>query len=283
MRSKLFLICAALALTASCGKSGPSGPSGQSAPAVTGTVSFNEPAVQLPPDAKLNARLVDVSNINQQTKVIASVAVGPLGRPPIAFAIEYDPGKIESIRAYQIEAEIVDGSGILYLSADKYPVLTAGKGRSVAMTLIAARAPKDEKSAKDLAIDQFQILQGQIGGMTRLTGNRFAGETAIGWDAFLKEGTLRMVRENLELPTEGRVAARYAYRDEKPWIAVEETTSDKGRKTKLLLAWNEAGELTVRDRTRGETSSEVNDADVARITKQANDALAAVNEQRPKK
>ena len=171
---------------------------------------------------------------------------------------------------------------MLFFTGTRYQVLTQGKGNHVDMMLTPARAPKEEKPPKDVAIDQFQMLQTQIGGMTRITGERFVGETAIGWDAFLKEGSLRLVRENLEVNGD-REAARYAYKDDKPWIAVQETTGKSGGKSRLLLAWNEEGELIVRDKTRGEKSTDASDAEVERVSQQAKDALAAVNERRKSK
>jgi len=90
------------------------------------------------------------------------------------------------------------------------------------------------------------------------------------------------VRENLEVNGD-REAARYAYKDDKPWIAVQETTGKSGGKSRLLLAWNEEGELIVRDKTRGEKSTDASDAEVERVSQQAKDALAAVNERRKSK
>lgn len=266
-------------LLAACGsESGKS--NGKAMPAVTGTVQFDQ-RVAVPPDATLNVRLVDASNVNQKAQTVATTTVNQLGRPPIAFAVEYDKSRIDSARDYTIEADIRQGTDVLFLTGGRYAVITQGRGNHVDLVLIPARAPKEEKDPKDVAVDQFQMLQTQIGAMTRMTGERFVGETAIGWDAFLKEGSLRMVRENLEVNGD-REAARYAYKNEKPWIAVEETTGKSG-KTRLLLAWNDDGELIVRDRTRGEKSTEASDADVERLTQQAKAALAAVNEKRPKK
>jgi putative lipoprotein len=275
MRTRTIIATLGLALLlAACGDSSKGG---RTLPAVTGTVAFDQ-RVTVPPDATLNVRLVDASNVNQKAQTIASTTVSQLGRPPIAFAIEYEKGKIDSARNYTIEADIRQGTDVLFLTGGRYLVLTQGKGNHVDLVLIPARAPKEEKPAKDVAVDQFQMLQTQIGAMTRITGDRFVGDTAIGWDAFLKEGSVRMVRENLEVNGD-REAARYAYKDDKPWIAVEETTGKSG-KTRLLLAWNEDGELVVRDMSRGEDSKVASDADVARLSQQAKDAFAAVAEKR---
>lgn len=281
MRTRQTIATLGLALLlGACGGNDPS-KGGRTLPTVTGTVAFNE-RVTLPPESTLYVRLVDASNVNQKAQQIAGTTVTPLGRPPIAFAIEYEKGRIDKARDYTIEAEIRQGTDVLFFTGTRYQVLTQGKGNHIDMTLTPARAPKEEKPPKDVAVDQFQMLQTQIGGMTRITGERFVGETAIGWDAFLKEGSLRMVRENLEVNGD-REAARYAYKDEKPWIAVQETTGKSGSKSRLLLAWNEEGELIVRDKTRGEKSTDASDAEVERVSQQAKDALAAVNERRKSK
>jgi putative lipoprotein len=280
MRTRLVIafLCSATLLGA-CG--GGSKEGGRALPAVTGTVAFDE-RVALPPDAVLNVRLVDASNINQKAQVMSSTVVSPLGRPPIAFAVEYERKKIDSARNYTIEADIRQGTDVLFLTGSRYGVLTQGKGNHVDLVMISARAPKEEKDPKDVAAEQFQMLQTQIGGMTRVTGERFVGETAIGWDAFLKEGAVKMVRENLEVNGD-REAARYAYKDDKPWIAVQETTGKSG-KSRVLLAWDADGELIVRNKTRGEKSDDASDAEVERLSQQAKDAFAAVSETRhPKK
>jgi putative lipoprotein len=269
----------ALLVLAGCGHGG-KGPSGRTLPAITGTVSFTERVVTLPPNAILTVRLVDVSNIHQQPLLIAATTVAPLARPPIPFALEYEKEKIDSVHSYLLEAEIRQGNDVLYLNAEKYPVLTRGKGNDVKLTLASARAPKEEKDPKEVAVEQFKTLQTEIGGMSRVTGERFVGEVGIGWDAFIKEGSIRMVRENLEIEGPERAAARYAYKNDKPWIVVEETTGGKGGTSKILIAWDEQGELVVRDKTRGERSDTASAAEVERLTQQAKDAFAAVSEHR---
>ena len=269
-----------LLLLAACSKEKADGGTAKSVkamPAVTGTVSFTD-RVALPPEAVLNVRLVDASNLNQKPQVMVATQIAPLGRPPIAFALEYDGSRIDKFRTYLVEAEILKGPDILFLATEKYPVLSQGKGNHVQVVLASARVSEEVKPPKDVAIAQFQNLQSQIGGMTRLVGDRMDGEVPVGWDAFLQEGSLRMVRDNFEIDG-ARIAARYAYKNEAPWIVVQETTG-KGTPTKILLAWNVAGELIVRDRTRGEKSDEAKDADVAKLTEQAKAALAAVNSKR---
>jgi len=280
MRTSLIL--ATLGLAAALGACGGSdAPKGRSMPAVTGTVVFAERVTSVPPDAMLNVRLVDASNINQKAQVIATTTVGPIGQPPIAFAVEYDKSRIDKARNYTIEADIRQGTDVLFLATTRPQVITQGRGNHVDLSLVTARAPKEERPAKDVAVDEFQILQNQIGGMTRVTGERFVGDTAIGWDAFLKEGSVRMVRENLEVNGD-REAARYAYKDDKPWIAIEETTGKSG-KSRVLLAWNDDGELIVRDKAHGEKSQDASDAEVESLTQQAKDAFAAVNDRRKPK
>ena len=80
-------------LLGACG--GGSSEAGRTLPTVTGTVGFDQ-RVAVPPDATLVVRLVDASNVNQKAQTVASTTVSQLGRPPIAFAIEYEKSRIDS-------------------------------------------------------------------------------------------------------------------------------------------------------------------------------------------
>ena len=88
------------------------------------------------------ASVQEVSRADAAAEVIGSVRIENPGHPPIAFAIEVDPKRIDERRRYSVRATIsVDGK--LLLTTDRaYPVLTHGNGREVAVLLRPAGGPR---------------------------------------------------------------------------------------------------------------------------------------------
>ena len=270
-------LVAALALAA-CGKGGGSQ---KSLPAVTGTVNYKD-RIALSPDAELVVRLFDQSKVNAAPTEIAKKTINGLGPVPIPFSIEYDPKKVDSIGTYSIEALIRQEGQVIFLSAEKYLVLTHGKGHYVDIQMTLARAPTTPKDPKEIVTEQFQQLEQQIGGMTRLTGERFVGDKAIGWDGFLKEGQVRMVRENIDYGEKGRFSVRYAYKNDQPWIVVR-MIEGGGQKNVVILQWDDQGQLAFKSKTLGDKKSDPSQEEIDQLTQQAKDAFAAAQKARKDK
>jgi copper homeostasis protein (lipoprotein) len=104
---------------------------------VKGAATFMQ-RIALPPTAVFEASVQDVSRADATAEVIGSVRIENPGQPPIAFAIDIDPKRIDERRRYHVRATIsVDGK--LLLTTDRaYPVLTQGNGRDVAILLRTA-------------------------------------------------------------------------------------------------------------------------------------------------
>lgn len=104
---------------------------------VTGTASFMQRVV-LPPNAVFEARIEDVSRVDAPAATLGSVRIENPGNPPIAFAIDFDPNRVDERSRYSVRATVtVDGK--LTLTTDRAtPVLTQGHGREVTLLLRAA-------------------------------------------------------------------------------------------------------------------------------------------------
>jgi putative lipoprotein len=89
----------------------------------------------LPASAVFEATLEDVSRADARAEVIGRARVESPGNPPIAFAIVYDPARIDPRHRYVVRAWILAGGKLLFFSDQSYPVLTAGHGGEVALTL----------------------------------------------------------------------------------------------------------------------------------------------------
>jgi len=200
----------------------------------------------------------------------------------MAFSLEYDSGKVDSVRMYGVQANIMHGTEILYLSPDRNQVLTQGKGHHVDIVMIPARTQIAPKDPKIVVTEQFQQLEQQLGAMTRLTGDRVIGEKAIGWDGFLKEGQVRMVRENIDNGPKGRVSVRYAYKNEQPWIVVQ-MVEGGGPKTLTMLSWDDQGKLAYKSKSIGDKELTPSDDEAEQLAQQAKDALASVQQSRKDK
>ena len=108
---------------------------------IKGTATFVQ-RIALPPKAVFEASVQDVSRADAAAAVIGSVRIDNPGPPPIDFAIDIDPKRIEDHRRYSVRATI-SVEGKLLLTTDRaYPVLTQGNGREVAVVLRAAGGPR---------------------------------------------------------------------------------------------------------------------------------------------
>lgn len=129
--------CVALAaLGAAC--AGPGGPA-----QVTGSASYRE-RMALPEGAALRVTLLDISWVDAPERVIAEREVRPAGQPPIPFALDVPPGRIERERRYGLRAAIVGADGrTLWATPAAVPVLTQGAPAAVELWLqrVSAAAP----------------------------------------------------------------------------------------------------------------------------------------------
>ena len=67
----------------------------------------------LPPDAVLHVRLIDVTDAEARL-VVTEMAQGDIDRFPIEFALPHEGVQISRHSRYELEAEIVAGDEILY-------------------------------------------------------------------------------------------------------------------------------------------------------------------------
>jgi putative lipoprotein len=104
---------------------------------LTGTATYRE-RMALPAGAVLDAKLEDVSVAGPPT-VIAGVRVNHPGPVPIAFAIRYDPHRINAAHMYAVRATILVSGKSLFVTDPAVRALTHGYGGDVKIVL--RRAP----------------------------------------------------------------------------------------------------------------------------------------------
>ena len=120
-----LLLLSLLVAVAGCTSSRPA--EGGTDATLTGTVTYLQ-RIALPPDAVVTVRLLDVSLADAPSVTLAEQTIPTEGRNvPIAYALTYDPGRIEPRHRYAVRAEIRDGAGALRWTTDTtVPVLTQG-------------------------------------------------------------------------------------------------------------------------------------------------------------
>jgi len=104
---------------------------------VNGTATSLE-RMALPPGAVFEATLEDVSKAGTKAEVIGSARIERPGNPPIAFAIPYDPARIDPKGSYAVRARIVADGKLLFTTDEHYPLASEVK---LTLRRIAAAAP----------------------------------------------------------------------------------------------------------------------------------------------
>ena len=98
---------------------------------MTGTVTYLQ-RIALPPDAVIEVKLLDVSRADVQAVTIAEDVIRPGGRQvPIEFELRYDPRRIDQRNRYSIQARILQGNQLRFVSSESYPVITGGNPTTV--------------------------------------------------------------------------------------------------------------------------------------------------------
>jgi putative lipoprotein len=118
------LLVAAVAILASCATwdEQPAGPRAE----VTGTVTYRL-RIALPPQAMVRVSLSDVSRADAPAELIARATFATHGRQaPIAFALPYDPSRIDPGAHYAVDARIESEGRLLYVTAHRPRVITGG-------------------------------------------------------------------------------------------------------------------------------------------------------------
>jgi len=102
---------------------------------VTGTLMYRE-RIFLPPGVVAEVWLLDTSLADAPAVEIAYQRIDDPGTPPIPFALDYDPSKIDERMQYGVRATISHDGQLLFTSDTHYPVLTRGAGNTADILLV---------------------------------------------------------------------------------------------------------------------------------------------------
>src|SRR5215831_5283212 len=117
----------ALAVLGGCGSGKGSAPAAEPQSVLTGTVTYRE-RIALPPNARVEVRLEDVSQADAPADEIATQTVATNGKQvPIPFELRYPTRSIDSSHRYAVRASITSADGdLMFTTAMRYAVLTGG-------------------------------------------------------------------------------------------------------------------------------------------------------------
>jgi copper homeostasis protein (lipoprotein) len=130
---------------------------------VRGSATFAE-RVRLPADAVFEASLVDVTGAGAQGSVVGRTRIERPGTPPIRFAIDYDPSRIEPRHVYMVRARVLVGSRQRFVANHSDLVLTWGNGRRVSLLLQRSNAPLASESGDVATLDgsHREVSHGEV-------------------------------------------------------------------------------------------------------------------------
>jgi uncharacterized lipoprotein YbaY len=224
---------------------------------------------QLPPGLHLNMKLLDVTDPEAVPAVVSERNEPAPKILPHDYAVGYNPTWINPERIYVLEVTLNAETLALYATNEPVPVLTRGGKDTVDLQLVRGAVPRAGIPPAELLRREFQRIEGGLGGMRRVAGDRSVGDVMVGWDAFIDgDGSLRMAREIFDYGEgKGGATFQYAY-DEggKPFVIVREADG-----VKTWLGWDRAGAVRL-NVING--SGELSDAEIAQFRKQAEDMYA---------
>lgn len=157
-----------------------------------GSVTYRE-RMALPPGARIEVKLVDVSLADAPAKTIASTVIRTKRQPPIPYRLTYRASQVVAGHSYALQARITARGQLLFINQTRHSVLSGGKDRTDILVQRVAAAPSSPAGrwlTEDISgggvIDRLQtVLEIAPDGKVSGTGgcNRFAGTATIKGDS----------------------------------------------------------------------------------------------------
>jgi len=111
---------------------------GKASATVTGTVTYRQ-RIALPPNAKIEVKLQDVSRADAPAMTIAEQTITADRQVPIPFSLSYDPATIIPNHSYSILARITVEDKPLFVNTTSYAVITRANPSTVEVVLEMVR------------------------------------------------------------------------------------------------------------------------------------------------
>ncbi|MBS0515576.1 MAG: YbaY family lipoprotein [Proteobacteria bacterium] len=278
MRILLATTVLSSALLAACGSSAPPPPAPVVAPianAVTGTVSLIEPR-ELSDAAKVDVKVYDVSH---PEIVLAQTTIPNANKLPLSFSLPIDTAKVDPKGIYALDAILTDGDR-RFLKKLEYQVLT-DKARTAKVDVQLAPEP----TPAEKLFEEYKKAAAQTGNLKQVSGKYSNDNFGTAWDAFLSNGKVKFVREVTDAYDDsGRTTYKAAYKDDKPWAIVRESSPVGSRQvlSSTRVGWGDDGSLVLHEKVVNGQTSDVSEADAKAMKAHAEAALDVAQGHAPK-
>ena len=97
---------------------------------IEGMVWYRE-RMLLPPEAEVIITLEDVARMDVKSELIAETRLKPQGGPPFAFALSYNPTKINDQGRYALRARIEADNKLMFTSTEHIPAFHGDFGQPI--------------------------------------------------------------------------------------------------------------------------------------------------------
>lgn len=113
---------------------------------ISGKVVYRE-RIALPPEAHLVVQLTDVSLADAPSKTIGETRIEAPQGSPIPFAINFDTDEIEPQHTYALQARIVAGDTLWFVTDERYTVDPKNPQEPIELKVVMVRKSADESVA----------------------------------------------------------------------------------------------------------------------------------------
>ena len=129
---------------------------------VSGTVRFEGGEVELlPPGARLEVRLLDVSLIDARSREIGRYVNEDVRALPADFLVHYDGDAIEERSRYAVQAAVWRGDELLYINDTVHSVITRGHPKRLDVTVIST-APNPDRAIVEVVAGAIGTAAGAV-------------------------------------------------------------------------------------------------------------------------
>jgi uncharacterized lipoprotein YbaY len=222
-------------------------------PRISGRIEVTDLAT-LPPGIQLGFKLFDITDPSIAPVLVSEQITAAPRTLPYEFEFGYDASRVNPSLRYGMTAAIQTEGVVLYGTSSVTPVLTQGAtDAGLVLPLVRGGTPVTTIAPSEQIKLEFGKLEAQIGALRRITGERLEEEVAVGWDAFVDDGSgqVRMAREQVDYAEAGSAEFRYAYQGGQPWVVERK----QGGVT-TLLGWTTEDQLILNEKGSGEASEE---------------------------
>jgi len=108
------------------------------------------------------------------------------------------------------------------------------------------------------------------------SGTKLDADASRSWQVFRQNNDLKFIRELVDSGAKGFTTTDFAYRNGKPWVAVQQTKANQNAKSSAIdrAGWDDNGNLVLKQHEVNGNVQVLDDAAAANLQKEALQALS---------